>query len=153
MIHASFSSAHFSVMSSSSTSSSSVNQPRRLSPELKRAIELMHSDEPLPQEDKDLIRAHRDELQEHVPADIRRIWDFLDGNVRRQPQADGSHLLPQQIVLEDAATGTSRPAIDWSHPLPRQVEAEAAVKEIEEEYIRLLIELGRAERERKKKRD
>ena len=79
----------------------------------------MHSDEPLSQEDKDLIRAHRDELQEHVPADIRRIWDFLDGNARRRPQADRSHPLPPQVVLEDAAAGTSRPAMGRSHPLPR----------------------------------
>ena len=113
----------------------------------------MYSDEPLSQEYKDLIRAHRDELKEHVPADVRRIWDFLDGNDHRRPQADRSHALPCQTVLEDAATGTSRPAMDRSHPLPRQVEAEASMKEIEEEYIRLLIALGRAERECKKKRD
>ena len=113
----------------------------------------MHSDELLSQEDKDLIRAHHDELQEHVPADVRRIWDFLDGNDHRRPQADRSHALPRQIVLEDAAAGTSHPAMDRSHPLPRQVEAEAAMKEIEEQYIRLLIELGRAERELKKKYD
>ena len=103
-------------------------------------------------EDKDLIRAHCDELREHVSADARRVLDFLESNACRRPQADRSHPLPPQVLLEDAAAGTSRPAMDRSHPLPRQVEAEAAMKEIEEEYIRLLIELGQAERERKKKR-
>ena len=112
----------------------------------------MYSDEPLSQEDKDLIRAHREELKDHIPTNIQWIWDFIDGNNYRHPQVDRSHPLPRPVVLGDAAAGTSCPAMDQSHPLPRQVEAEAVMKDIEERSIRLLIELGRVERELKKRR-
>ena len=112
----------------------------------------MHSDKPLSQEDKDLIRAHREELRDHVPADVQRIWDFIDGNCYGRPRVNRSHPLPHPVALEDVVAGTSRPALDRSHPLSYQVETEAAMKDVEERSARLLMELGRIEKDLGKKR-
>ena len=91
----------------------------------------MHSDEPLSQEDRELIKAHREELRDHDPADVQWIWDHIDSSCYRQPPVNRSHPLPRPVALEDAAVGTSRAILDRSHPLPRQVEAEAAMKDVE----------------------
>jgi len=87
------------------------------------------------------------DLEDDIATEARKILDFVERNGSRRPPIDRSHPLPRQVVLEDAGAGTSRPPVD----LPRQVEAEISMKAIEEEYIRLMIELGRADRERKKK--
>ena len=55
----------------------SLFQPQRLSPELVRAIELIHSEDPLTSEDKALIMAHREDLRDHVTAEARVVLDFV----------------------------------------------------------------------------
>ena len=111
----------------------------------------MHSDESLTQADKDLIRAHHEELKDHIPAHVQKIMDHMDANCSGRPLTEKSHPLPRQVTLEDTMAGTSRPLVDRSHQPPRQVEVEAAMEDLKEKSIRLLIELGQIEREIKKK--
>lgn len=107
----------------------------------------MHSEEPLTQADKDLIEAHREELKDHITAHVQKILDHIEANCTRRPPIEKSHQLPRQIVLEDAMVGTSQPPLERIHQLPRQVAIEAAMEDLEEKSTRLLIELGRVERE------
>lgn len=129
----------------------SLFQPQHLSPELIRAIEIIHSEDPLSSEDMELIRALRDELRDHVTVEARVVLEFVESNGSQRSPTDRSHPLPPRVALEDAAAGTSRPATDWSHPLPRQAEAEASMKKIEEAYLCIMNELDRIGKTHKKK--
>src|SRR5688572_17983507 len=95
----------------------------------------MHFDEPLSQADRDLIRAHHEELKDHIPADVQKILDHMDANCSRRPPTERSHPLPCPVALDDATAGTSQPPLDRSHPLPRQVEVEAAMEDLEEKSM------------------
>ena len=79
-----------------------------------------------------MIRTHHEELRDHIPAEVQRIWDYIDANGSRRPAIERSHPLPSPVALEDTVAGTSRPPLDRSHPLPCQIEAEAAMKDVEE---------------------
>lgn len=171
----------------------SLFQPQCLSPGLVRAIECIHSEGPLTLEDKALILAYQEELDDHITAEARVVLDAVVNEHRDRSLATRGHCrnVPEGDITSTACTildflernGNSRvptarahllppnprPSIDRVRMLPRpvalvaaeasrlptdlsrQVEAESSMKAIEEDYIRLMIELGRAERERKNK--
>ena len=69
----------------------SLFQPQRLSPELVRAIECLHSEDPLTPEDKVLILAHQAELQDHITADARVVLDAVVNEHRHMSRAMRGH--------------------------------------------------------------
>ena len=89
-----------------------------MSKELERVIELLHSDDHLSEINKALIRAHREEVRDHLPTHIKVIVDSIEANGRARPM----------------------------QPPPSRVNIEEQMADVEEKYIRTLIELGRFQR-------
>src|SRR5688572_22932860 len=125
----------------------SLFQPQRLGPELVRAIECIHSEDPLTPEDKALILAHQEELQDHITAEARAVLDaVVNESLRRSPTVRGRHRdVPGDDVTSAARTildymernGGQRSSTDRARLLPRLVILAAA------EVARLQTELER----------
>ena len=114
----------------------SLFQPQRLGPELVRAIECIHSEDPLTPEDKALILAHQEELQDHITAEARVVLDaVVNGSRHRSPVMRGRHRdVPGDDITSTARTildflernGSPRPPTDRVRLLPRPVILAAA---------------------------
>ena len=89
-----------------------------MSKELERVIELLHSNEHLSEADQTLIRTHWEEVRDHLPAHIKVIVDSIE------------------------ATGPIRPM----QPPSSRINLEEQMADVEENNIRILIELGRFQR-------
>src|SRR5688572_6764374 len=132
-------------------------QLQRLSPELVRAIECIHSEDPLSSEDKALILAHREDLQDHITVEARVVLDSLVSESNRRSPTVRSHRHddPEDDVTSAARTildfmernSDQRPPTDRNRLLPRPVVLVAA----ETSRLRVVNELERNGKASKKK--
>ena len=101
-----------------------------------RAIECIHSEDPLTSEDKMLIVAHREELQDHITTEARVALDSVVSESNRQSppvrghrrgDLEGDIATAARAILDFVErNGSRRPPIDRGHPLFRQVVLEDA---------------------------
>ena len=113
----------------------------------------MHSDEPLSQADIDLIRAHSEELKDHISADVQKYWDRINAHCPKRPPTEKSPPLPHQVETEAAMENREEKKTRLLIELCNQAETGATIEDPKENRIRLMIELGRIEREIQRRRN
>ena len=115
----------------------------------------MHSEEPLSQADRNLIRTHAEELRDHVPAAVQEYSDLINAHlsVRKRPSSAKSSSLPCKAKTEVAMEDLEEEKTRLLKELCNQAETGATAEDLKEKRLTLMIKLGRIEREIQRRRN